>query len=72
MHDQYDLVKVKDIGDADLNGLDFEGAIGIVEEVDQDIDGDTLYKLLFVGKYHNELSRRVGTIMFYDNELEGI
>ena len=72
MHNQYDLVKVKDIGEVDLNGLDFEGAIGIVEEVDQDIDGDTCYRLLFVGKYHNELSRRVGIPMFYDNELEGI
>lgn len=66
MHSKYDLVKVIDKDDRE-----FYGALGIINEVDKDIDGYTLYGLLFVGSHHNRLAERE-TPLFYGDELEGI
>ena len=65
-HSKYDLVKVIDKDDRE-----FYGALGIINEVDKDPDGYTLYGLIFVGKHHNRIAEKEGPL-FYADELEGI
>jgi len=65
MHDKYDLVKVINADDNQ-----FYGAIGIIKGIDEDIDGNTLYELIFAGRHHNKVSNDIP--LFYANELEGI
>ena len=65
-HDMYDLVKVIDKDDRE-----FYGALGIINYIDEDVDGYTLYGLIFAGKHHNELAKKEGPL-FYADELEGI
>lgn len=67
MFKQYDLVQVTSPDDEN-----YLGAIGIITEVDQDIDGDICYRLFFKGEKHNRLARRTGIPYFYKEELEGI
>lgn len=69
MHSKYDLVKVISNNE---HCRDFQGALGIVTIVHKSIDNENLYELLFVGKHHNELSKRRGIPLFNNTELEGI
>ncbi|HHY13230.1 MAG TPA: hypothetical protein GX526_01100 [Thermoanaerobacterales bacterium] len=64
MFNEYDLVRVVDYHD-----VRFIGAIGIIVEVTEDIDGIRCYRLLYAGEYHNNLTRSI-TPYLTDEELE--
>lgn len=66
MFNKFDLVKV-----IEKNDKDFYGAIGIIDKVDKDIEDIPLYRLLFVGEFHNKVAEQ-GIPYFYDEELEEI
>lgn len=70
-HELYDLVKVIGTDPKDVSRF-FYGSIGIIDQVDKDIEDKPLYHLLFVGKATNASAKKVGGVWFYDEELEGI
>lgn len=62
----YDLVKV-----TERHNKHFYSAIGIIDKIDKDIGGKPLYRLIFVGEYHNKVAK-TSAPYFYKEELEGI
>ena len=60
---QYDLVRVISFDDEDMIGAE-----GVIESICH----GNFYHIIFIGKKHNELSKKVGGHLFTDDNLEVI
>lgn len=70
MIEKYDFVRVVDHPIKMMIGA--EGIVYQVYDNSNDLKGKKEYNVLFVGKKFNKISEDCGTLIFEENELEGI